>query len=64
MSSVEEMGLENTLSKLRNFVSEKVKYNDFNDQDKSDMVEMFVTHPTSLLRFYEAIFPMNDFPTE
>jgi hypothetical protein len=62
MSSADELGLESTLSKLREFVKEKVRYADFNDQDKQEMIEMFVTHPVSLLRFYEAIFPMHEVP--
>jgi len=42
---------------LRDFVYGRIKYNDFNDYDKTNLVEIFVTHPTSLLKFYESLFP-------
>ena len=54
---VDEQGLENTLQLLREFVHGRIKYKQFNDSDKFNLVEMFVTHPTSLLKFYEMIFP-------
>jgi hypothetical protein len=53
----ENEGLENTLGMLRDFVYGRIKYKDFNDFDKINLVEIFVTHPTSLLKFYECLFP-------
>lgn len=57
MIDEENEGLESTLGMLRDFVYGRIKYKDFNDYDKTNLVEIFVTHPTSLLKFYECIFP-------
>ena len=53
----DEETLENTLGMLREFVHGHIKYEAFQDLDKQNLIEIFITHPTSLVKFYECIFP-------
>ena len=41
---------------MQDFVRAKVKYSEFSDADKMYLVELFVTHTTTLNRMYSVIF--------
>ena len=48
MVTSDGIGMEEALQKLQQFVKSKVKYSDFNDTDKMHLVELFVTHSTTM----------------
>lgn len=55
-----EQGPESIITKLKDFVYSKIKHSDFTNLDRKNLMEVFLTHPTSLLKLYELIFPQGN----
>ena len=57
--STEGQQLEQSIMKLVNFAKGRVKFEEFNSQDKQQLLELFVTSEETLLAVYNALFPKN-----
>lgn len=42
---------------MNGFINRNIKYGDFTVQDKANLVEIFVTHQSTLYSLYQVIFP-------
>ena len=43
--------------RLNQFISQQIKWTDFTTEDKLNLVELFVTHQSTLIAIYKALFP-------
>ncbi len=49
--------LEQSIMKLVNYAKGRVKFEEFNNGDKSNLMELFVTNEDTLIAIYNALFP-------
>jgi len=49
--------IEPTLVRLNQYVHQQIKWTDFTVEDKMNMMELFVTHETTLKSIHQVIFP-------
>ena len=52
----EDIPIEATLLKLAKFVNLKIRHEDFSIADKKNMLELFVSHATTMTYMFNAIF--------
>lgn len=60
--SMEEAGaaskdFEDSLMKLASFAKGRIKYEDFTQRDKFNILDLFVNNEKTLVKIYEALFP-------
>ncbi len=48
---------EDSLMKLASFAKGRVKYEDFTNKDKFNILDLFVNNEKTLIKIYEALFP-------
>ena len=48
---------EDSLMKLASFAKGRVKYEDFTNKDKFNILDLFVNNEKTLVKIYEALFP-------
>ena len=61
-STETDLPIEATLQKLSRFINYRIGYEDFTNTDKRNLVEIFVTHETTLTTMFNAIFQSKESP--
>merc|ERR1711990_1061658 len=55
--SEEAKEFEDSLLKLANLAKDRVKFSEFTNQDRNNLLDLFVNNEKTLLRIYENLFP-------
>lgn len=56
-NSEEAKEFEESLLKLANLAKDRVKFSEFTQQDRNNLLDLFVNNEKTLLRIYENLFP-------
>lgn len=56
-NSAEAQEFEESLLKLANLAKDRVKFSEFTNQDRNNLLDLFVNNEKTLLKIYEILFP-------
>lgn len=60
-AQIHSAAFEETLTKLADMAKSRVKYDEFTQSDRSNLLDLFVNNERTLLHVYEILFPQSSF---